>query len=90
MTQCIAQTYHGRDSEFAGVHLLGEPVDLPPGVTEDDSLGDGDGLVEIAESVKLPFLLLDGNVELLNTLEGELVPLDENADGISHEFLRDL
>lgn len=72
------------------MHLLSEPVDLPPCVAENDGLGDGDGLVEIAERVELPLLLLDGDVELLDTLEGQLVPLDENADGVSHEFLRDL
>ncbi len=29
---------HGGHSELAGVHLLGEPVDLAAGVAEDDSL----------------------------------------------------
>lgn len=82
--------YHGRDGELAGVHLLSEPVDLPPGVAENDGLGDGDGLVEITESVKLPLFLLDGNVELLDTLKGELIPLDENTDGVTHELLGDL
>ena len=72
------------------MHLLGKPVDLSAGVAEDDSLGDGDGLVEIAEGVELPLLLLDGDVELLDTLAGQLVPLDENTDGVPHEFLRDL
>lgn len=83
-------TCHGRDSELASVHLLGEPVDLPPGVAEDDSLGDGDGLVEIAKGIELPLLLLDSNVELLDTFKGQLVPLNEDTDGLSHEFLRDL
>ena len=83
-------TVHGRDGELPGGELVGEPVDLAAGVAEDDGLGDGDGLVEIAERVELPLLLLDGNVELLNTLEGQLVPLDENADRVTHELLGDL
>lgn len=81
---------HGRDSELAGSQLLGQPVDLSAGVAEDDGLGDGDGLVEIAEGVQLPLLLLNGNVELLDTLEGQLVLLDQDADGVAHELGGDL
>ena len=47
-------------------------------------------LVEINEGVELPVLLVDGDVELLDTLEGELVALDEDADGVTHELLGDL
>ena len=72
------------------MHLLSEPVDLPPGVAEDDSLGDRDGLVEIAERVELPLFLFDGNIELLDTFERKFVALDEDADGIAHELLGDL
>lgn len=77
---------HGRDGELAGSELLGQPVDLSAGVAEDDGLGDGDGLVEIAQGVELPLLLLNGDVELLDTLEGKLVLLDQNADGVAHEL----
>lgn len=82
--------HHGRDCELARVHLLGQPVDLPPGIAEDDSLGDGNCLVEIAEGVELPLLLFDGDVELLDALEGQLIALDENSHGITHELLGDL
>lgn len=81
---------HGGDGEVTLGELLGEGVDLPAGVAEDDGLGDGDGLVEIAEGVELPVLLLDGDVELLDTFEGKLVLLDEDADGVAHELLGDL
>lgn len=81
---------HGGDSEVTGSELVGEPVDLPAGVAEDNGLGDGDGLVEIGQGVELPVLLLDGNVELLDTFEGKLVLLDENADGVTHELGGDL
>ena len=37
---------HRRHRQVALVHLLGQPVDLPPRVAEDDGLGDGKGLVE--------------------------------------------
>jgi len=83
-------TVHGRDGEVTGSELVGEPVDLSAGVAEDDSLGDSDGLVEIGEGVELPLLLLNGNVELLDTFEGKLVLLDENTDGVTHELGGDL
>ncbi len=58
------------------MHLLSEPVDLPPGVAKDNGLSDGNGLVEIAERVKLPLFLLDSNIELLDTFKGQLIALD--------------
>ena len=77
---------HGRDSEVASGELVGEPVDLPAGVAEDDGLGDGDSLVQIRQSVELPIFLLNSNVELLDTFEGKLVLLDEDTDGVAHEL----
>lgn len=81
---------HGRDGELTRSELVGQPVDLSASVAEDDGLGDGDGLVEIAKRVELPLLLFDGNVELLDTFQGQLVTLDENADGVAHELFGDL
>jgi len=83
-------TVHGGDGEVASSELVSEPVDLSAGVAEDDSLGDGDGLIEIGEGVKLPLLLLDSNVELLDTFESKFVLLDENADRVAHELGGDL
>lgn len=83
-------TVHGGDSEVTGSELVGEPVDLSAGVAEDDGLGDGNGLVEIREGVELPLLLLNRNVELLDTFKGKLVLLDENTDGVTHELGGDL
>jgi len=83
-------TVHGGDSEVTGSELVGKPVDLSAGVAEDDSLGDGNGLVEIRQGVELPLLLLDSNVELLDTLKGKLILLDEDTDGVAHELSGDL
>lgn len=82
--------YHRRHGELASVKLLGKPVDLPAGVAENDGLGNGDRLVKIAQRIKLPLLLLDSDVELLDTLERQLVALDEDLDGVTHELLRHL
>ena len=77
---------HGRDSEVTGSQLVSEPVNLSPGVAEDDGLGDGDGLVQIGQGVELPFFLLNGNVELLDTFEGEFSLLDQDTDRVAHEL----
>lgn len=71
-------------------HLLGQPVDLSLCVAEDDGLGDGEGVVEITEGVKLPILLLYGDEELLDPLEGQLVSLYEDPDRVGHELCRHL
>lgn len=68
------------------MHLLRQPIHLPASVTENDGLGDRDRLVEIAQSIQLPFLLLDGNVELLDTFQGQFVPLDQNPNWIPHKL----
>src|SRR5216683_3504109 len=84
------KTYHGRYSELAGVQLLGEPIDLSPRVAEDDGLGDRDSLIKIAERVKLPLLLLDSNVKLFDTFECQLIALDKDTDGVTHELFCNL
>ena len=64
---------HATDGEVALLHVLLQPVDLATCVAVDDGLGDGEGLVQIAKGVEFPLFPLDGNVELLDTLEGEFV-----------------
>lgn len=81
---------HGGDGEVTSSELVGEPVDLSTGVAEDDGLGDGDGLVQVGQSVELPVFLLNGNVELLDTLKGKLVLLDQDTDWVAHELGGDL
>ncbi len=81
---------HGGNGEVTGGELVGKPVDLAAGVAEDNGLGDGDGLVEIGKSIELPVLLLDGDVELLDTLKGKLGLLDQDTDWVAHELGGDL
>jgi hypothetical protein len=83
-------TVHGGDSEVTGSKLVGEPVDLSAGVAEDNGLGNSDGLVQVGKSVELPLLLLNSNVELLDTLQGKLILLNQDADGVTHELGCDL
>mmetsp|Transcript_83575 Transcript_83575/g.241391 ORF Transcript_83575/g.241391 Transcript_83575/m.241391 type:complete len:343 (+) Transcript_83575:25-1053(+) len=79
---------HRRHREVALHHLVCEEVDLPARVAVDDRLGDRQGLVEVAERVELPLFLLDGDIELTDTLERKLVLLHQDADGITHELRR--
>jgi len=79
----------GGDGEVSGSHLVGQPVDLSSGVAEDDCLGNIQGIVEVTQSVELPFLFLHTDIELFDTFQGEFIPLDKNLDGVVHELLGD-
>ena len=79
---------HRRHREVRLAHLVREPVDLPAGVTEDDGLGDGEGVVEVAERVEFPLLLLDRDEVLLQSLERQLVALDQDSNRVGHELGR--
>ena len=60
---------HGRYREVVLLHLLCEPIHLSLGIAEDDSLCDGQGVVQITEGVKLPLLLLYCHKKLLDALQ---------------------
>jgi hypothetical protein len=92
---------HTADREICLTQLFGKPVDLATGVAENDSLGDGQCVVQITpnmsnenahgegeslQGVVFPVLLLDGDKELLDTLQSQLVTLDKDSDGVSHEL----
>lgn len=81
---------HARNGEVALLHLLLKPVDLAASVAVNNRLGDGQGLVQIAQSLQLPLFPIDSNVKLLDTFEGQLVLLDKDANGFAHKALRHL
>lgn len=80
-------TMHGGNSEVMLVHGLLKLKNSLLGVAIDKGLVDIQVGVEIEENLHLPFLLFDGNVILTDTLEGEVLTLDENLLWISHEML---
>ncbi len=47
--------------------------DLPLGVAEDDGLCDGQGVVQITQSVKLPFFSLHSHEKLLDPFQSQLI-----------------
>ena len=63
---------------------------LPLGVAEDDSLRDGEGVVQVTQCVKLPFLLLYSHKELLDSLQCQLITgkTDRQTDGRTDRFKR--
>jgi hypothetical protein len=79
----------GADGEIFLGQFISQPIDFSAGVAKDDGLSDGDGFVQIGESVEFPVFLFDGNVELFNTFKGKFILFDEDADGIAHEFFCD-
>mmetsp|Transcript_17574 Transcript_17574/g.36132 ORF Transcript_17574/g.36132 Transcript_17574/m.36132 type:complete len:370 (-) Transcript_17574:53-1162(-) len=81
---------HARDGEVTLLHFFLQPIDLAPGVTVDDGLGNGQGLVQIAQGFEFPFFSVHGNVELLNTFQGQLVFLHKNTNGFAHKAVRNL
>lgn len=81
---------HRADGKVAVLHLVGKLVDLATGVAEDDGLGDGDGVVQIAQRLELVLLLADIDEELLDAFQGELVSLHEDADGLAHKVISNL
>jgi hypothetical protein len=63
---------------------------LTAGISEDDALRNSKGLIEVTQNIKLVFFRADVDVELLDTLQRELVTLYENAYRLVHELLGDL
>jgi hypothetical protein len=89
MSPCKAETAKSRERSFSVSQstLISLRKYLSLGVAENNGLGDTDRLVQIAQRVEFPVLLLDSDKELLDTLEGQFVALDENTDGVVHEGL---
>mmetsp|Transcript_33219 Transcript_33219/g.69196 ORF Transcript_33219/g.69196 Transcript_33219/m.69196 type:complete len:382 (-) Transcript_33219:442-1587(-) len=83
-------TVHAGNSEITLLHFFLQPVDLASSVTVNNSLGDGESLVKITQSFQLPFFAFNSNVELLDTFQGQLILLDKDTDGFTHETFRDL
>mmetsp|Transcript_22618 Transcript_22618/g.64185 ORF Transcript_22618/g.64185 Transcript_22618/m.64185 type:complete len:253 (+) Transcript_22618:102-860(+) len=75
------------DRDVTLLELVGEEVHLALVVAVDDGLGDRQRLAQVAQGVELPLLLIDGDVELPDTLERQLV-LHEDRDWVANELRR--
>lgn len=81
---------HDTDHEVLLGHGSLEFLDSLLGVTVDESLVDVEVGVEGEKHVNLPGLLLDSDVVLLDTDEGELLTLNKDLCWVSHEVLGEL
>merc|ERR1712166_554921 len=81
---------HGSHCEVGLPHFASQPANLAACVTEDDGLSDGEGVVQVTQSVELPLLLLDCHKELLDALERQLITLHQDAHRVCHELRRHL
>ena len=77
---------HGGHGEVGLSHLLCQPFHLSLCVAEDDRLSDGQCVVEITESVKLPLFFLDGHEELFDAFESQLITAEEGGMEKAKEF----
>jgi len=78
---------HAGDSEVLFLELSGEFIDLLLLVTVHDTLLDINIVVQFNEGIEFPFFLINGNVELLDTVKGKFFILDQDGSGVSHEVL---
>ncbi len=71
-------------------HLICQPVHFAPGIDKDHTLGDSQCLIQITQGVQLPLLPINIHIELLDTLQGQLISLHQNLDWLVHELPCDL
>ena len=81
-------TVHDGDHEVALLHQGLELFDSLLGVAVDDGLVDIQIGVQVEHHLHLPLLLLDGDVVLVDTLQGQLLALDQDLGRVAHEVLR--
>lgn len=82
-------TVHGGDGHVLFSELSFEFFDSLLGVAVNDSLGNFDVVVKFNEGIELPVFSVERDVELLDTVEGQVVVLNEDNSGVSHELLGD-
>jgi len=80
-------TVHGSDDEVLLGHGTLQLVDSALSVTVDDGLLDVQVGVQVQEHLDLPLVLLDSDIVLVDTVEGESLLLHEDLSGRTHEML---
>jgi hypothetical protein len=78
---------HAGNSKVVLSHLIRKPLNFVSLVAENDGLGDGQSIIEIAKSVEFPLLLIDLNEELLDSFQCQLITLHQNLYWVFHELL---
>ena len=83
-------TVHGCDNPVLGSHVSLQLIDSLFGVAVDDGLLNVQVGVQVEENLTLPLMLLDGDIVLADTVEGERLLLDQDHGRVSHEVLGQL
>jgi hypothetical protein len=78
---------HRRDSHFLFSKFLFKFFYSLFSVAVNNSLGDFDVVVKFNQGIEFPFFSIKSDVELLNTIEGQIVVFNENDCWCSHELL---
>lgn len=76
-----------RNNELMLGQLVSKLLDPLLPVGEDHALGNDHVLVELDQGSEFLAVFLEGDVELLDTVEGKLLVLDEDLDWILHELV---
>lgn len=78
---------HIGNCEVCISHLFSKPFNPALFVAEDDSLSDGQSVIEIAQGLEFEFIFLYSNEELLDAIKGDLVSFYQNTNRIIHKFI---
>lgn len=81
---------HGGDGHVLLNELVTEFFDSLLSIAVDNTLSDFNIIVQFDKCIEFPFFSVQGNVELLDTIESEIIVLNENSSRVSHELLGDL
>jgi len=80
---------HGGDGHVLLNELVTEFFDSLLGIAVDNALSDFNIIVQFDKCIEFPFFSVQSDVELLDTIECEIVVLNENSSRVSHELLGD-
>lgn len=81
---------HRSDDEVLVSHGFLQLIDSALGVAVNDGLLDVQVGVQVKKHVNFPFVLLDGDIVLVDTVKGQSLLLDKDLCGRSHEVLGEL
>lgn len=78
---------HRGHREIAFNHFLSQPFDSLSFIAKYNCLSDSEGIVEIAECLKLVAFLLNRHKELLDLVKSELISRHQNPYRFVHELV---
>ena len=80
-------TVNGRDHKLVLLKFFGQFIDSLLLVGEDNALSDDHALVKLDQGSEFLAVLFHRDVELLDTIQGQLFVLDQNLDWVLHELV---